>query len=81
MKQTTDAKNRNENYLMPLLHKQLICLMTKIHQFNFLVIIAQFNKRYNYMSNIKKVLKAHDIKEQRAFLQNKTQRHFGNQIS
>lgn len=55
--------------------------MTKIHQFNFLVVIAQFNKRYNYMSNIKKVLKAHDIKEQRAFLQNKTQRHFGNQIS
>lgn len=56
-----DAKNKDENDLIPLFHKQLICLMTKTHAFNFWVIMAQFSKRYNHMSNMKKVLKAYDI--------------------
>lgn len=42
--QMTDAKNKDENYLIPLLHKWLICLMTKVHESNFRVITAQFSQ-------------------------------------
>lgn len=52
----TDTKNKGEYYL--------ICLIKKIHESNFWVILDQFSKRYSCMNNIKKVLKAQDMKEQ-----------------